>query len=260
MSRIINIPGSDSSDYYSDVAAGKIEGVEAVTKFGVNESVGTSFVDVCSQAANLVYLTTAATIEAVSSDTNDTIAGTGARKIMIVGLDENFDEVQEEVELAGTTATTATTITFLRVFRTYVTEVGAYGNTNIGAITIRVSGGGSTQAHILAGYSQTQTTHFTVPRGHNGCLVGVAINVATTKAATVKLLVRQNAGGTGSPFEPWATFFVFHGLVGSNPLPFVVPAPLSAKSDIRIQAKSSAGTIEVSAQYQMVLEKAGIGI
>lgn len=41
MTRLINIPGSDSSDYYFDIASGNTPSATLVNKFGINYAIGT---------------------------------------------------------------------------------------------------------------------------------------------------------------------------------------------------------------------------
>lgn len=257
MARIVNIGSRDSTDFYFDVAAGKIPGDSLVTKFSANEAVGTTYEEIWdAPTANLTYLTTAATIEAISSSINDTAAGTHARKIVIVGLDSNWDVASEEITLAGTSASSATTTSFVRIYRAYVSEVGAYGNSNDGNITIRVSGAGSTQAYILKeaspalGHGQTRMSHFTIPRGARGYIIYADVGFAASKTVNFNLQIRPDANNTSSNFRPWRTILHVHE---SRDKLIVAPIELNPYTDIRAVAFVDTGTAEVSLDYQILI-------
>lgn len=80
----------------------------------------------------------------LSDSVNDTAAGTGARTVFISGLDSNYDVISETVTLNGTSAV-QTVRSYLRVNSFLIMSAGS-GKTNAGSITLRVTGGGSTQA------------------------------------------------------------------------------------------------------------------
>jgi len=98
-----------------------------VHKFGRNPSVSTNTApeDVWAAGGLMVWPTQASTLTIVSDSANDSAAGSGAQQIRVEGLDENFDEIYELVELNGLTSV-ATLHTFFRVDRAYVTRVGTY--------------------------------------------------------------------------------------------------------------------------------------
>jgi hypothetical protein len=257
MSRIINIGNKDSTDFYFDVASGTIPTDLVVTKFSANEVVGTTYEDIWDgPASSLTYLTTAATLEAISDSVNDTAAGTHARKIIVYGLDENWDLISEEITLAGTSASSATTATFIRVYRAIVSEVGAYGNANDGNITIRVSSAGATQAYISfestpdIGHAQTRMSHFTIPRGYKGYLLWADVGFAASKVVNFNILIRENANNTSSNFRAWRNIFHVHE---SRDKILKTPIVFQAYTDIRGIAVVDTGTAEVSFDYQLLL-------
>lgn len=132
-------------------------------KFGFNDDINGTFEDIWSTGGNMTYLTSASTMT-VTSTGNDTVGGTGARYITIEGLDGDYKEISERVELDSTTPQ-VTSQSFLRVQRAYVQEVGTLGQ-NENLISITATTGGSVQADIEAGDGQTEKTHYTVPAGY----------------------------------------------------------------------------------------------
>lgn len=69
-----------------------------------------------------------------STNANDTAAGTGARTVLITGLDENYNDVTESIILNGLTGVN-TTKQFIRVFKVRVTTAGS-GATAAGDIYV----------------------------------------------------------------------------------------------------------------------------
>ncbi len=104
-----------------------------IVKFGTNESVGTTFAHIWPLGGIYNWPSVATTVRVASGgSSNDAALGSGARTIVVDGLDENFDIATEEITLAGSSASVSTTTTFIRVHRAFVTEVGSYGGVNAG--------------------------------------------------------------------------------------------------------------------------------
>jgi len=244
------------SNYGVSIASGAVAGSSSVTKYAYNPAVGTTLEDVWSAGSTLTYQTSASALEAISSSVNDTDGGSGARSITIEGLDSNWDVATEVVTLNGTSASSPTGTSFIRVYRAYVNEVGSYGGVNDGTITVRVSGGGDTQAEIplvdSVGVGQTLMSQYTIPRGFNACLVGMHAAIFTAKSVNIDLLFRLNANNT-STFSPWRTALHLPGSEGDNSLLPPVPFLFPQYTDIKIQAVTSTGTTEVSFDYQLIL-------
>lgn len=260
MTRVINIPGSDSSNFYYDLAAGKLPSYSIVNAFGANHGLSTTDEDLWRPGGTKSYLTTAATLEVISDDVNDTAAGTGAREITIYGLDSAFNEIEETVATAGTSASTATTQTFMRVQRIAVTQAGAYGGVNAGNITVRVSSGGVTQSYIVLGAGISQGSHYTIPRGHKGYIVDMSASVQTTKTVEFFLMIRDRAGDNSAPFSSWHRIFEAEGVEGAAPLRPLAPIFIDEKTDIRAVGNVSSGTTSIANfRYQLILDHLGVG-
>jgi hypothetical protein len=153
--------------------------------------------------------TAAATLEIISDDVNDTAEGSGARSVIIEGLDANWQTITEEVATNGTSASTATTKSFLRVSRAYVEDAGTYAGTilggNTGTITIRISSAGATQATIAVesgfGVGQTQIARYSVPDNNTAYILSYKSSVDSTNGAHVYLFKRMNANTIAAPFS-----------------------------------------------------------
>jgi len=127
--------GTAHNDFLVEVARGKVPGVNSLRIHSSNPRVGNSaFEDVWDKGGNFVYATAAETLELLSSDASDTLLGTGARTVVIRGLDSGFVEQCEIVSLNGTTPVTLTK-TYLRTRILIVATVGSIGS-NVGTITL----------------------------------------------------------------------------------------------------------------------------
>ena len=128
-------------DFLIEVRKGNIAGHSLVHKFG-EASVSTSLVPVTG-SVEYPTPTSATSLELISSDTNDTSSGSGAREVTVLGLNGSWNEVSQTVSTNGTTAVALTT-DLLRIYRWYVSQSGTYATqsagSHAGTLTIRESG------------------------------------------------------------------------------------------------------------------------
>jgi hypothetical protein len=153
------------------VARGQVGGHRNVTVFGFNPDVDQTQVSVWPLPSLITFPAAALQMTVSSSSANDTSAGTGARTIVVQGLDANYNEVTETVTLNGQTAVTMTA-SLLRVNYAYVATAGS-GNSAAGTIYV---GTGVVTAGVPAtvydiiklDYNTTTTGSYTIPAGHTG--------------------------------------------------------------------------------------------
>lgn len=237
------------TDHSLDVAQGFWSSTSARQKFGHNPSVSTTEEVIWRVGGDYTgWLTSATTIEAISSDATDNASEVGARQITVEGLDENFDEASETIAMNGTSATTATTTTFIRVHRAYVTEggCGTYHGTNVGAITIRVSSAGATLAQIAAGRGQTELACVTVPAGYTMFIRNIRFNVDGGKPCTCFLNIYPMADDVSSPYSGKRTLLRAPGVDGQFDHTFTQYIEISEKSDVWLSARAAASTAAVA--------------
>lgn len=146
----------------------------AIQKFG-KANVTTSLTDI-NLSGNHTWNSSNQSMEVVSSSANDTVVGSGARKVRVEGVfinaDGLFELAYEIVELNGTTPVVLST-EFREVNTMYVVEYGSYVTTSAGAthgtITLRLENAGATQCAITNNtlpafsYNQNQDARYTVP-------------------------------------------------------------------------------------------------
>ena len=153
-------------DWHSAVALGKTLGNTARNIFGYNEAIGTDFVPAWELATAYPY-PTAATTMTLRWNTAD-----AGYTILIKGLDENFDEIQETITLTATPVTQTTQKEYLRIndLVTIATPGGAYGDPD-NDINLTNAGNTETYARIAADTGKSQAAIYTVPRGYQFALL-----------------------------------------------------------------------------------------
>ena len=244
-STVGNIP------FYLAVQQGKVPGYSMVNKFGYNPTIGSgSFETIWETGDNYSWQSTAVTVDVVSDDTNDDVAGTGARTLRIQGLDGSYNFAEETVDMDGTTTVT-TTQTFLRVFRMSVETAGTSGN-NIGNISVTYTGGSDVAATITAGNGQTLMTLYTIPAGYTGYLLSMNISSGKDQEMEFKFIQRDNSVANAA-FQT-KQFLDVRG--GQTTVIFNAINVIPQKSDIYVSALASS-TSSASASFDLLLVQDG---
>jgi len=153
------------------VSRGQIQGHRNVTVFGFNPDVDTTQVSVWPLPSLITFPASAIQMTVSSTSANDTSAGTGARTIVVQGLDANYNEVSETVIMNGQTAVTMTNA-LLRVNYVYVATAGsgngAAGDIYIGTGTVTTGVPATVYDIIKFDYNVTTTGSYTIPAGYTG--------------------------------------------------------------------------------------------
>ena len=237
----LRVANDSWGDFKFSIATGKILGLSQRVQFGKNADVDNTYEDVWATGGVMVYPASATTLNIVSSSVEDDLTGTGATEVRVEYLDGDFNTQIVDVEMDGTNSVQVAT-DFLRLQDAYI----IYGARAVGNITLSHSGG--TVGTILAGRTDTQNTHFTVPAGFTAYIVGANIGVAKSSDAQVDLQLRDATNG--EIFRVYDEVSLFeNNILFTYPLPFPVPE----KHDIKIQAVSAQGNSSVGVSYYMIL-------
>ena len=161
---------------------GEIEGFEVVNVFGRNPNVRVSSLleTVWDFGGTYTFPTSAAILDIVSTSTSDDFTGVGAQQLTLVGLDSNFDEITEVVNLNGTTTVT-TTQQFLRLNQASVTQSGS-NNGASGNITIENSG--NVIGFIEPTFNRTLMAVYTVPNNKNAYLTTASARLIPSRQSS----------------------------------------------------------------------------
>ena len=216
---------------------------KSIFKFGFNPDVNGTLETIWDVGGIYAYPSSAVAMT-VTTDAG-TPANDNGVKVIVFGLDEDYNEVNDEVTLAGA-GTATTTQTFLRVFRAYVSGSQApTGNLNI-------TNGGTTYARITLGENQTLMALWTVPAGYTGFLDHVNIATGTTNANqyVTAQIVQRTQGGV---FRVMMKQTLGSGGVADFILRY--PIEVSEKTDLEVRAESSGSNNLISANFSIVYVK-----
>lgn len=144
------------------------------------------------------YLTSAAGVRIkAGGNVADDVAGTGARTVVVHGLDANYAEISDELTTAGAGASSPTVNEYLRLHAAYIETAGS-GGQNAAAVVVESSGGVAlaTIPAPSAGISLNRATLalYTVPAGQSGLLSGVQCGTVTELPVGVGIFVRPLGG------------------------------------------------------------------
>lgn len=191
----------------------------------------------------------AAAQEIVSSSANDAAAGTGARTVLISGLDSTYAEISETVTLNGTSAV-ALTKTYLRVLAMVVATAGS-GGQNAGTLTIRTVSGSTTLTVMAAGENTLLQGIYCVPSGYRGYLLGFRALRNATNGFNV-FVNKRDYGGVWTRLVADVSNGSGPGGIERN---FLFPRVLAAKTDLDLRALVQTAGTPASGQLTLLLER-----
>lgn len=198
--------GADSN-YSERVIRNQVAGVTRTAALGICTvaAAGAVSADIWSGAAVYPFMTAATSLEVLSSSASDTAAGIGMQNVTITGLDASYNPITSTVSMNGTTVVAIPTQFFRinNVRGNLITPVTG-SQTNIGTITIRDAGGGTTRAIIPIGIGASQQAIYTAPAGFTLDVLSLEIQIASsaggaTRGADVYLVFRQSNGYVFTP-------------------------------------------------------------
>ena len=236
------------------IANGDVDGYAAIHKFGRNPSIGNAPETIWMYGGKYQYLAvdSPSTLYAYSANSEDSASGDGARTVTILGLDNNFNEIEETITVNGA----ATTLEFLRVYRAFVATAGVT-TTNEGDVLISTGSGGT--GTVLAdigtigtgttfGLGQTQLALYTIPAGKTGYLTTWNVGCAPmNNKATVLLKSRELDGDA-----PFRTKDIVDLVGGYHTQNYSIPLRFPEKTDIEVVASGDTSTI-ISSSFDVIL-------
>lgn len=240
--------------YLFTLAKGDIPGQKLFSKFGSNSDIDTATTPEDIWEGGGVYTgmnSTGAETLAISSDNaNDTAGGTGARTVIVEGLDASYNEISETITLNGVSVVNSVN-SYLRMHRMYVTTAGSAGG-NQGIITTTQS---VTTANVFskmpATYNQTQIGCYTVPAGKTAYVFEVFFSsmVSGQSESIVHFKMRPQGGVFRVMFSAGISQNGGTLLKNSHPL-LIAPE----KSDLKLSAHSvTVNGTNIAGSFDMIL-------
>jgi len=167
MSEYTNLNPSGNTGF--DIARLNIAEATPVNLFGYNSVVGTGYETLWNVGGKYTVSTTEGVLSIVSS-----AAGDSSKRVLIQGVNAEFEAVSQVVTLDATDGTTpvSSTVEFMRVNQVILLDGENAGN-------ITVSKGGTTLGYIAIGEGISQACQYTVPEGYSLYIFRINLNSAT---------------------------------------------------------------------------------
>jgi hypothetical protein len=244
------------SQFYYDIATGR---VGATTGRTLNASIFTGVGLTLDPDPSARFLDgPAETIAMYSDDSRDNAAGDGMRRMLIFGLDENF-EFQAEYLLPHATDGTIpvhTVKTYKRIAGAVSMQAGLVSN--IGTITFEMSGGlwlGAIQPNEGRLYLDT----YTIPAGHVASITLVRYHVEKLAGKDGEVSIHGRVRGAEWPNGAWNG--TFSGFIDTLTAPHVVqrqpiPYQYNEKTDLLMDFHSTDKDLRVFLDL-VVIEELG---
>jgi len=236
-----------STDFYLEVVKGNVSGHSAVLIRGhnPNQSAASGFVDI-AEFGSITYLAAAETMNIASTSAADAAAGTGARTVLVQGVDNTGAALEEVVAMNGTT-NVLTVGSYLRVNSIVALTAGS-GGFNAGNITATASAAGTVQDEMDAGEGVSQSSHYTVPLGKTLNLLRIELNAARisgggTPELEFQLLARP--GGDGAAWQQLFDKTLDTSVVDELDVELAFPeATPIARTDLRLRSDTDTNNTE----------------
>lgn len=237
-------------DYNVRVATNKVPGAKPIIRFGTTESVGNNdFFNIHPLGGASAYRLSASRIDINGNDINDTLLGTGVRRIRIKGLDVNFSPIEEVVDMDGTNVVT-TVNSFLRLNSIESEEVGSDGSANNRIVGIYESAPTSVAFTIETGDNQFELVRYSIPADKIGILRKLTVTNVTAQRVTLRVKTRQNLPSQ----TPFIT--IFKTETNNTSLEFDLSGfeqlPGGTDVDIDVIAPDGAGSETITAAISLI--------
>jgi len=215
------------------VSRGQIYGHNTLSIFGYQSAVGNTKIPVWENATTYTYITSASTLTLASSSASDDTSA----KILISGLDANYNQISETLAMNGVTGVT-TVNSYFRVNSLLMVSPGTGQTTNVGTITLKQSS--NIVAQINPGISKSQSTIFTVPAGFSFFLDLAEVNTSNsyTSSNIVTYTVQAIYNNTGVKLQVLQQPFVSIYTANRSSDPYIY----TEKTDIQWQLVTSTAT------------------
>lgn len=241
-------------DFFQLVAEGSIPGYSVIEKFGENPDVeeGDAPEDVWDYGGIYVFSSTADIDRLSSSGAGDT------QDILVIGLDEDWNEVQQVATLTGQTPVALAT-PLIRVYR--MVNVGTADL--VGNVYCFVDGGvtggvpddsSDIRAGIRNGNNQTLMCVYTVPNGKTGYFWGGYVAVSRSGPQPANVDFTWRARKEGGVFTVASRISCISAGSSSWNYEYKSPVQLPAKTDVVIRCDAVSNDCGVSGGFTVLLK------
>ena len=247
------IPLGDK-DFMAEVSMGDVSGYKTLSIFSGTDVFQSTDgeIDVWADNSVLQYLSSAEPLDIVSSSANDSFAGTGARTVQVMGLDNDYLFQTETVEMNGLTPV-QTVNSYIRV-RAIVVLTSGNSGTNVGSISATASVSATLQAKMLADYGASINSHYTCPANKVAMIKGFEFSAFKTVGVQPKINFRAQA----RPFDgAWITRMkgqLDTAISSDIYRPQLMSFEISPKTDIKMKVETNLASSQIFVRAY-ILEK-----
>ena len=193
-------------------------------------------ISVWDDNTKLVFLTSVETMDIVSTSALDTSAGTGARTLVLLGLDASYEPIFEIITMNGLTPVVST-LSYLRITNVVVNSCGSLQE-NQGDIQITATTTGSMQAHMNQFESVASLSYTTVPAGYQGFLTKLHVQLegqtgGSNPIGVCRLVFYRNES-VGAPCITGFKFVIDSNINTNFVLNTDMGGPIAATNDVSL--------------------------
>jgi hypothetical protein len=243
-----------------DVARGLASGCRQVRQFGRNTAVGGNFAPITRsgfyrtpQAGAVVALRIRA-----GGNAADSASGSGARSVILTGLDANGDLVTEIIATAGASASASSQTLFLRLIDAAVYTSGTYATqaalSHVATINIEDTAGNLwaviQDTDIPRGDSEIAA--YSVPRDRSLFIQNIRVQAAEANKSNIVMFKRSGILQTAAPYDPMVLLWELPGFSGAQQFTFDPPIRIDELSDVGFLAKTQTSTTDVSIGFDAI--------
>lgn len=227
-----------SEPFDLQVARGQIDAHSTVNIYGFQVSVTTANIPVWEVAGAYTYPASATAMHLVSTvNTGGDKTGT---TVLISGLDSTYTPISETLTLDGTTVV-VTTKSYLRIQSISLASVTGGANPT-GTITLKDLTNTTVYAQINPSIGRSQMSIYTVPAGYTFYLSRIDA-YTSANGSSADWVQYRNVNTTSSGVTTLTQQAPFTNVYHAQR---VMPRPFAEKTDMQLQAKTSANTHAVS--------------
>lgn len=256
MTRLKDIyKGEYGTDFYLRIAKGEMSGFKNYNIFGYKQGISTTVLDDVSQipATTVIPTPDGIQLRAVSSSANDiAVTGSGIRTLELYFLDTNYNMQSETITMNGLTPVNTVATNIQRVLWIHTYTAGA-GGVAAGNISLTNIAGTVTYEYIVAGGNRSLSSHFTVPDGKTGFILGwQSSSVKQDMSIRLRATVHFHNRTLLLP-----GVFIFHNVMtlkdSSLYDPMKPPLSFPAHCDIKVSALAGTANGDCEAGFSILL-------
>lgn len=223
-----------SMPYIYDIAEGNVPNHFSHSSFGRTFSINQTEAEVWEVGGVYKFPGTPMRMQVVSSSSNDSPSGSGARQVDIHYLDNNYTEQTELIALNGTTPVNTTATNILRINNFHVIDAGS-SKCSAGNIDIRNLAGTEIYSRISATRNASLQAIWTVPDGYTMYLTAWKCSAFLTTGKIAFIMLRTTSDHNGNPTPG---LFIHKDMISLNNnhaiVPFAAPIKVPSRADVKL--------------------------